>query len=351
VTHRDQRFGRGWARPEGAPGASLGGDLALADIGSFFVGGRVVRSDHPGSPATGLLAPGDITVDQMYVQYMIPARIGGPPIVLVHGFNHTGATFETTPDGREGWATYFVRKGYPVFIVDQPARGRSGFDPTPINRARSTGDVAALPSIPLYPVAGAWVNFRFGPNYPAPFAALAFPVAALATYTKQLVPSAEGTLADTAAVAERDLALLLDRIGPAVMLGHSQAGRMVLNAVRLRPASTVAMINIEGDCEPTQADLERVFVEVPVLAVFGDNSLGAAGVNGDKRRNGCIEAVKAIRERGGTAEFALLAEHGMPGHSHMLMMDEGNLAIADFIMSWLERSGSSDRFARLSARR
>jgi hypothetical protein len=91
VTERQRDFEWGWAQAGGTPRSTLGGPLALADFGSFFVGGRTTRSEHPGSPATGLLAPGDVTVDQMYVQYMIPARIEGPPVVLVHGFNHTGA--------------------------------------------------------------------------------------------------------------------------------------------------------------------------------------------------------------------------------------------------------------------
>ena len=32
-----------------------------------------------------------------------------------------------TPDGRRGWADYFLTSGYAVYVVDQPGRGRSGF--------------------------------------------------------------------------------------------------------------------------------------------------------------------------------------------------------------------------------
>src|SRR5262245_35084947 len=52
----------------------------------------------------GISQPGTITVNQMYVQYRIPKTVSGPAIVMVHGSGHTGATYETTPDGREGWA-------------------------------------------------------------------------------------------------------------------------------------------------------------------------------------------------------------------------------------------------------
>ena len=115
---------------------SLGGTLELADEGNFFVGGQVVRSEYPGVPLVGGSGPGSITVNQMYVIYRIPKSVNAPPIIMVHGSGHTGVTYETTPDGREGWATYFSRKGFPVYVVDHAGRGRSGFDPTVINRAR-----------------------------------------------------------------------------------------------------------------------------------------------------------------------------------------------------------------------
>src|SRR6202047_967034 len=65
---------------------------------------------------------------QGYVEYMIPAPRSQPyPIVMVHGGGQTGTNFTGTPDGREGWAQYFVRRGYAVYVVDQPGRARSGF--------------------------------------------------------------------------------------------------------------------------------------------------------------------------------------------------------------------------------
>ena len=49
------------------------------------------------------------------------------PIIMVHGGTMSGTNYTGTPDGREGWAQYFVRQGYAVYVVDQPGRGRSGF--------------------------------------------------------------------------------------------------------------------------------------------------------------------------------------------------------------------------------
>ncbi len=127
--------------------------MELQDDGSFFVN-ATTSSSHPGTSAFSAPQPGTITTRQMYVQYRIPKTVSGPAIVMVHGSGHTGATYETTPDGREGWATYFARKGFPVYVVDHSGRGRSGFDPTPINRARAEANAAALPDIQIAPVGG-----------------------------------------------------------------------------------------------------------------------------------------------------------------------------------------------------
>src|SRR6266403_4902928 len=165
-----------------AMAGSLGGPLELQDEGSFFVNGQLTQSSHPGTPAVGPSVPGTITVNQMYVQYRIPKTVSGPAIVMVHGSGHTGATYETTPDGREGWATYFARKGFPVYVVDHSGRGRSGFDPTPINRAKAESNVALLPDVPLTTKERAWVNFKFGNAYPTAFPGLQFPVDAIDQY-------------------------------------------------------------------------------------------------------------------------------------------------------------------------
>ena len=62
---------------------------------------------HPGAVFGG----GEITVNQMYVQYQIPMRGDRHvPVVMVHGCCLSSKTWETTPDGRMGWDEYFVRE-------------------------------------------------------------------------------------------------------------------------------------------------------------------------------------------------------------------------------------------------
>ena len=177
--------------------SSLGGKLELEDEGSFFVNGQegVVRTipaplSPPGQPPAG-----NIMVNQMYVHYRIPAGRKGVPLVMVHGSNHTGMTYETTPDGREGWATWFVRQGHPVYVVDHSGRGRSGFNPTPVNAVRDGGadPKSHADAVPGHARARV-VEFPVRPEYPKPFPNLQFPLEALDQYLAQLVPNTETTL-------------------------------------------------------------------------------------------------------------------------------------------------------------
>lgn len=324
----------------GAGAASLGGPLNLADEGSFFVNGENITSQYPGaSLVTGPTPPGRITVNQMYVHYRIPAAATGAPVIMVHGSNHSGVTYETTPDGREGWATYFVRRGHPVYVIDHAGRGRSGFNPTRINEVRDKAGAnpAGLPTLFFGTHERAWVNFRFGPEYGKPFPNLQFPLEALDQYLQQLIVNSETALERGAAHTIDALAALLDKTGPAVVMVHSQSGTYGVDVVKKRPQLVRALVSVEGGCENLGAgDAKSAFANVPFVSVWGDNSVGAKGtVNGDDRRNRCLQAVEAIKNAGGRATHLMLPSMGIAGNSHMMMMDKNNLQVADVILKWL----------------
>ena len=93
------------------------GPLEIARQGYLFAGGAYV--DGP---------DGKYMRGQAYVEYQIPQKRSHPyPIVMIHGGGQNGSNFTGTPDGREGWAQYFLRQGYAVYLVDQPGRGRAAF--------------------------------------------------------------------------------------------------------------------------------------------------------------------------------------------------------------------------------
>src|SRR5512133_540377 len=117
--------------------ACMQAPIALRDMGSFHVGGRdVVISGKPVREV--LFTPGGVPakvdpngvypVEQMYVQYFIPQNMrGAVPLMLWHGGGLTGVTYETTPDGRDGWLNYFLKKNWAVYNSDAVERGRSGW--------------------------------------------------------------------------------------------------------------------------------------------------------------------------------------------------------------------------------
>ena len=91
--------------------------LNLARDGFFYAGGKPVKINGK-----------TYIAGQMYVEFRIPAKQTHPyPLVMVHGGTRSGANWTGTPDGREGWAQYFARRGYAVYVVDQPGRGRSAY--------------------------------------------------------------------------------------------------------------------------------------------------------------------------------------------------------------------------------
>lgn len=320
---------------------SLGGPLLLKDEGMFFVNGRAVATDYPNAPGAGAPAPGSVVTHQMYVHYRVPLHDRKPwPVIMVHGRGLTGMTYETTPDGREGWATYFVRHGYAVYVVDHPGRGRSGFDSTPINRAKAQADAALVPEIPRTTREQAWREFRLGPVFGQTYPDQQFPVEALDGFSAQGVPCAENTLAGGGlGTAPAALAALLDRIGPAVVIVHSQSGPYGDQLVGLRPDLVKAVINVEGNqlTIPGRQQIEA-YRDVPTLEVFGDYVQGNASSTGQSRYDVRKAVVEAINAAGGRAQIIQLPEVGLRGNTHMMMQDKNNLEIADYLLDWLRNN-------------
>jgi hypothetical protein len=68
---------------------------------------------------------------QAYVEVVAPKDARHPyPLVLIHGNAQTPTNWMGTPDGRKGWADFFVEQGYVVYMLEQPMRGRSVWHPS-----------------------------------------------------------------------------------------------------------------------------------------------------------------------------------------------------------------------------
>ena len=376
----------------------MGGSVTIEDQGSFFIGGVTKVTEYaappfapPGQPMPAP-TPQQITIGQMYVQFQVPSKRSGPgwPVIMVHGSTHTGAALESTPDGREGWYPYFVRKGVATYVVDQSGRGRSGFDQSVLQEAEAkmtAGDVKTaadlIPNFGRITDNGAWTAW-FGHLLPAgsnittgkliphaapedpdkptdgrPHVAPLFPMDAVAEYYKQLVPNAEVTLPGSTCATctpsnlspantwtPQNLALLVERLGGAIVATHSQSGIMGHHMMRIlkergRLNLVKGLITIEGGCSlPASGLTAEDFDSVPYLALKGDYA--ATSTQCQETVDG-INKRRAAKQGTAKADYLKLDEMGMLGVTHMMMLDHRNLEIADIMLTWVDRNVTKRR--------
>ncbi|MCB4824637.1 alpha/beta hydrolase family protein [Roseicella aerolata] len=313
--------------------------IALRAMGSFHVGGReaVVAGRPvrevvlvPGGVSARIDPNGTYQVEAMYVQYHLPAeQRGAVPLLMWHGGGLTGVTWESTPDGREGWQQYFLRRGWATYVSDAVERGRAGW--------------AMVPEIfqgePIFLTKeGPWERFRIGagPGSYRTRTALPgsqFPVEAYDDFMRQVVP--RWTTTDAAQLAAyRDL---LRRVGSAVVLAHSQGGLFAFRAAQTEPGTVRALVLIEpsgfGEATPEALAALR---DIPVLALYGDHIDQNARWPTIRQRG--LDFYARLREAGGSVEVVSLPERGIFGNSHM-MMDRNNRAVAQVVQDWLAARG------------
>jgi hypothetical protein len=311
--------------------------IALRDMGSFHVGGRHIEIKGqpvkevvftPGGVPAKIDPNGTYQVEQMYAQYFLPqSRKGKLPLLLWHGGGLTGVTYETKPDGGEGWLTYFIRKGWDTYISDAMERGRSSWSPT-------FGDPITLP------LGDPWERFRVGPigswnadkakrtTYPG----TQFPIEAYEQFMKQGVPRWLST--DKPIVAA--YIELIDKVCPCVVLVHSQSGTFGFQALEARPDKVKALVAVE----PTRGGDNNKAASIknsPVLMIYGDNAKNHP--RWSKIRQGGVDYAGVFKAAGGSVDVVDLPDAGLHGNSHMIMMDKNSDKVADLIQKWLVSKG------------
>src|SRR6516164_2236169 len=358
------------------------GKLAIAQQGYLFAGGIY---------SAGKTA--EVMSGQLYAEFQIPARRTHPwPIVMIHGGNQTGTNFTGTPDGREGWAQYFVRRGYAIYVVDQVARGRSAYWSEVYGK---------LPASRLAFVEQRFVAPEQDPKWPQAHLHTQFPGSGKPGdpdfdqfYASQF-PSIQ-SFPQQQALNRDALVALLDKIGPAILLTHSQSGAFGWPVADARPKLVKAILAIEpsgppvhdienlgppdwfkdaertklsglGDVPitydpplaagdqlavvraeaPAKPDLVRCWRQVeparklvnlartPVLVVTSEASYHAA-------YDDCTAGYLA--QAGVPVRQIHLADLGIHGNGHMMMIEKNNAAIAKVLVDWLrgERMANSE---------
>jgi len=137
--------------------------LRIAKQGSMEAGGRMINcaTNDGGDPKSTRWPAGHVMVDNVYATYQYPAEMRHPhPILFNSGGGHTARVYDTTPDGREGWLTLFLREGFAVYGVDRPNTGRSGTD---ITRAAYFGPQFGSIETPVCARSEVGAQWRNGP--------------------------------------------------------------------------------------------------------------------------------------------------------------------------------------------
>jgi hypothetical protein len=309
--------------------------LTIESQGSFFIGGHDIKSDTL-STLPAYAPSGTITVGQMYVHYQIPVAARHVPVTFIHGCCLTGKTWETTPDGRMGWDEYFVRQGFPTYVIDQVSRGRSAIDPAPINAAKlGKAPVDKMPAVFSAGHEAAWAIFRFGPEYPKVFPGMKFPLQAQEEFWKQMVAdwAAGLPIPNPTVPALSELAI---RLKGTVLISHSQSGFYPFQTAALNTQDIAGIVSIEpGACPAATGDLAP-YMKMPILVLFGDYVDLAP--RWAPRLKQCREFAEAIKKAGGRTELVVLPELGIKGNSHMLMQDSNSLELAAWLVAWLDKN-------------
>jgi pimeloyl-ACP methyl ester carboxylesterase len=349
--------------------------LTLAEQGYFFVGGRYTKTSD-----------GQIMTGQMYVQYQVPQNRTQPyPVVMWHGGGQTGTNFMGTPDGRKGWGDYFLERGYAVYIVDQPARARSGYFTEAYGKTRRPNAAA------------------MSERFTAPERANRYPQAKLHTQWPgtglpgdpvfdQFFASQVEDIADVTVIERlnREAGIaLLDKIGPAILLTHSQSGPFGWQLADARPKLVKGILAVEPNGPPfhensvvgaptwfkdgalgrpwgitrgpltyspaasdpkdlrmtqqaaSRPELVRCWLQdtparqlpnlrgIPILIVVSEASYHAP-------YDHCTS--EYLAQAGVKNEFVRLPDLGIHGNGHMMMLEKNNLQIAEFLVTWAQKN-------------
>jgi pimeloyl-ACP methyl ester carboxylesterase len=364
--------------------------LTIARQGNFYIGGKYVESNGD-APMVG----------QAFVEFQIPQRQTHPyPIVMIHGGGQTGSGWISTPDGREGWAQYFLRRGYAIYIVDQVARGRSAYVADVYGVPRAQTREYVMQRFSTSEKYNLWPQAKLHTQWPDT-AEPGNPT--FDNYFASNVPSMENREMQGRMNIDA-LAALLDRIGPSIVLVHSQSGQYGWPLAQARPALVKAIVGAEPTGPPVHdlvvpgaarfgMDFNNAtavgttqFRDDPRLKRYGLSDIPMdyspavtagsplAFVQQDKsdgpdlakcwRQREPARTLVAVGDRpvlylaaeasfyapwnhctigylqqaGVKVDYVKLADIGLRGNGHMMMMEKNSDAIAQVIVEWLAKN-------------
>ena len=307
------------------------GNLLLRDVGAKFIGHTTDRQDD-----------GSLNVlNPMFVQYFLPVeRQHEYPLVLVHGGGGQGTDWLETPDGRDGWVDYFIADGWDVYIVDRPGHGRSQSNSSCGNGSVQVANTAII-SMLADSHADVWPGGEPTPTNDAVIKLTAS------------VTTAPYCGDETAA---KGISVLLDEIGPAILVAHSAGGGAAFRVPDLNREKVIGIIAYEAEgsspvapgrrgrpplihsltAEPElSADFEVITTEdgclmqgnyPSQLVGFTDMPVILTGSEMGRRvtRNLLECEAAAWRQAGADAKAVYMPDHGLRGGGHFAMSQLDN---------------------------
>jgi len=327
--------------------SSATGPLVIQSQGSFAVGGTVKTTPGSYDNNKPTSAGQSFHGDHLYAFHQVPQDPKPLPIVMLHGAFQSARSWETTADGREGFQTLFLRRGFPVYLVDQPRRGRAG-------NSTVAATTEPTPNDQLF-----FDQFRLG-KWPGYFSNVQFArdPETLNQFFRSVTPN---TGPYDAGVVSEAMAALFTQVGPAILFTHSQGGgpgwltaiksSNVKAVVAFEPGS--GFIFPEGELPPAMPSAAGTLVpeavsagdfqkltRIPIVIFYGDNfptePTSERGQDNWRVRLAMARLwVEAVNRHGGDARLVHLPDIGVRGNTHFLMSDLNNVQIADLVTAFL----------------
>jgi hypothetical protein len=330
--------------------------IVIQDQGSFAVGGTVVTAPGTFDPIKhGAFNPANqssegqtLHGDHAYVFYQTPDKTRKLPLVFWHGYGQFSKTWETTPDGREGYQNIFLRKRFSVYLIDQPRRGRAARGTTP-------GTISAAPDEQLwFGIFRLGVGTEFYPGVQFPKSA-----EALNQFFRQMAPN---TGPFDLEVNTNAVSALFDKIGEGILVTHSHSGgqgwrtaiknKNIRGIVSYEPGSNflfpegevpVAIPYVGGQLRAIGVPMSEFIqlTKIPIIIYYGDYiPLEPTENPGQDQWRASLAMAKlwrdAVNKQGGDVTLIHLPEIGIKGNTHFPFSDLNNMEIADLMSTWLK---------------
>jgi pimeloyl-ACP methyl ester carboxylesterase len=318
--------------------------LIIAAQGTFSAGGTVIKSDG----VFDALKPWNVQQggqtrhgDHADVFYQLPQKAKQYSMVFLHGYGQTRRSWQTTADGREGFSDQFLRKGYGVYLVDQPGRGEAGQTTKPVQ-------ITATPDDQTW-----FTQFRIG-LYPTFNEGVQFPKDSLSLDRFFRMMSPNTGSADESTIVNA-MSAVFEKSGDGILFTHSAGGAPGWKtAIKNDHVKAIIAIEPGGFAFPEGEVPEgnrggkglplnefMKLTKIPIVVYFGDfipkDETNAASLN--FWRNVLATGrqwAKVVNAHGGDVTIVHLPEIGIKGNTHFIMSDLNSNEIADVITKWLK---------------